>query len=103
MITAIVRYQLPATIDRSACEAHFKTIAGNFGDVPGLIRKQFMWSETGVAGGVYQWGNVESAKSFYQGPWLSGILQRYGHYPQIDYFVTMAITDNPGGHITIPE
>ncbi len=101
MITAIVRYQLPATINRDACRAHFIKISEGFGDAEGLIRKQFIWSENGTAGGVYQWKTIEHAKAFYQGPWLDGILERYATYPQIEYFTTFAITDNPGGIVTI--
>ena len=63
----------------------------------GLIRKQFMWGENGIAGGVYQWESLADAKAFYQGPWLDGILARYGVYPEIEYFVTFAVTENPGG------
>jgi hypothetical protein len=103
MITAIVRYQLPPNISRVACEAHFHKISKDFGAVNGLIRKQFIWNEGGTAGGVYQWENIEAAKIFYQGPWLNGILERYGMYPEIEYFNTVAITDNPGGLVTIPE
>jgi hypothetical protein len=103
MITAIVRYQLPASIGRDACREHFIKISKGFGDAEGLIRKQFIWSETGTAGGVYQWQTVEQAKRFYQGPWLDGILERYGVYPSIEYFTTFAITDNPGGRVTIPD
>ncbi len=102
MITAIVRYRLPATIGREASRAHFEAIAPGFGEVPGLIRKQFIWSETGLAGGVYQWADLADAKRFYQGPWLDGILARYGTYPDIEYFETVAITDNPGGVVTRP-
>jgi hypothetical protein len=101
MITAIVRYQLPASIGKDECRAHFTKIAHGFGDAEGLIRKQFIWSETGAAGGVYQWTSIEFAKRFYQGPWLDGILSRYGVYPSIEYFTTFAVTDNPGGHVTL--
>ena len=55
MITATVRYQLPAHIDYAACRAHFHNIAPGFGHVKGLISKHFIWSENGWAGGVYQW------------------------------------------------
>jgi len=103
MITVIVRYRLPAAIGRESCRAHFETIAAGFGAAPGLIRKQFIWSETGVAGGVYQWRDLDAAKRFYQGPWLDGILARYGTYPDIEYFETVAITDNPGGVVTLPD
>lgn len=103
MITAIVRYRLPAEIGREECRAHFLKIAPGFGSVPGLIRKQFIWSETGIAGGVYQWSDIQAAKAFYSGPWREGILNRYGTHPEIDYFTTFAITDNPGGLVSIPE
>ena len=72
MITAIVLYQLPPHIDLAACAAHFRSIAPGFGDVPGLIRKQFI----------------------YAGPWLDGIRERYGMDPQIRFFETACITDN---------
>jgi hypothetical protein len=103
MITAIVRYKLPASIGREACREHFKKIAGSFGEAKGLIRKQFIWNESGTAGGVYQWLTIEDAKRFYQGPWLDGILERYNMYPQIEYFTTFAITENPGGKVTVPD
>jgi hypothetical protein len=101
VITAIVRYKLPASIDREDCRRHFHKIARGFGDAKGLVRKQFMWNENGTAGGVYQWETIEDAKRFYQGPWLNGILERYGNYPEIEYFTTFAITDNPGGRVTL--
>jgi hypothetical protein len=103
MITAIVRYKLPATISRNECREHFKKIAEGFGNAKGLIRKQFIWSENGTAGGVYQWETIEDAKRFYQGPWLDGILERYAMYPEIEYFTTFVITDNPGGVVTVLE
>jgi hypothetical protein len=103
MITAIVRYELPATIGRDACRDHFLKISAGFGEVDGLIRKQFIWNENGTAGGVYLWRSIEDAKRFYRSSWLDGILERYGMYPDIQYFETFAITDNPGGVVTIPD
>ncbi|WMT76463.1 hypothetical protein [Bradyrhizobium sp. Ash2021] len=100
MITAIVRYQLPASIGKEECRAHFLRIAINFGEVKGLIRKQFIWNESGTAGGVYQWETIDDARRFYQGPWLAGILSRYSNYPAIEYFTTFALTENPGGVVT---
>ena len=94
MITAIVTYKLPPTINRDDCARHFEKITKNFQDVPGLHRKQFIWNESGEAGGVYLWEDIASARAFYSGPWLNGIIERYGMYPEISYFDTMAITDN---------
>ena len=93
MITAIVRYQLPASIKRADCVAHFHKIAPGFGGVKGLIAKQFIWAENGTAGGVYQWDTIEDARAFYTGPWLDGIVERYGNYPKIEYFTTFAVCD----------
>src|SRR6266576_182487 len=55
MITAIVQYKLPPSIDLKACAEHFRNIAPGFRTVPGLIRKQFIYAEDGWAGGVYLW------------------------------------------------
>jgi hypothetical protein len=57
---------------------------------------RFIWSENGIAGGVYQWETLADAKAFYQGPWLDGILSRYGVYPEIEYFVTFAVAEQSG-------
>lgn len=103
MITAIVRYKLPASIKRADCLAHFHKIAPNFGGFKGLIRKQFIWSEDGTAGGVYQWATIADAKAFYQGSWLDGIIERYGSYPTVEYFVTFAVYDAQTDKVTYTE
>lgn len=103
VITAIVRYRLPAAIGRAECRAHFARIAPGFGEVPGLIEKQFIWSERGTAGGVYRWHTLADAKRFYEGPWLDGILERYGTYPDIEYFTTVAVTDHDRGTVLVDE
>jgi hypothetical protein len=102
MITAIVRYTLPPEIGTTECRAHFLKIAPGFRTIPGLIRKQFIWSDGGIAGGVYQWDSRASAEAFYQGPWLEGIIARYGNAPLIDYFETFAVTDNLSVDVIVP-
>ena len=94
MITAIVQYKLPPSIDLKACAEHFRNIAPGFRAVPGLIRKQFIYAEDGWAGGVYLWESRADAEAFYTGPWLQGIRERYGMDPQIKYFHTACVTDN---------
>ena len=66
MITATVRYKLPAHIDKDACRAHFHKIAPGFREAKGLISKHFIWSESGWASGVYQWRSLEDAKAFFE-------------------------------------
>ena len=103
MITATVRYQLPAHIDYDACLAHFSKIAPGFREAKGLISKHFIWSESGWAGGVYQWQSIEDARAFYSGPWLAGIVERYGMQPQIEYYTVFAVTDNARGTVEVLE
>lgn len=42
-----------------------------FRAVKGLISKHFIWSESGWAGGVYQWERLEDAQALYGGAWLA--------------------------------
>jgi hypothetical protein len=103
MITTIVRYRLPRHIDRAACRDHFQMIAPGFRKAKGLISKHFIWSERGIAGGVYQWESVKDAKAFYGGPWRKGIVERYGMEPEIEYFTVFCLTDNAAGEVRILE
>ena len=101
MIIATVRYKLPQQIDHAACREHFHRIAPGFREAKGLISKHFIWSESGWAGGVYQWERLEDAKAFYSGPWLEGIVQRYGMEPLIDFYEVFAVTDNARGTVDL--
>ena len=103
MITVIVQYRLPSSIDLAACAAHFRKIAPEFREVPGLVRKQFIYAEDGWAGGVYLWESREQAEAFYSGPWLDGIRERYGMDPQIKFFETACVTDNSVEAVLLPE
>src|ERR1700733_387137 len=93
MATSIVQYKLPPSIGRLECGDHFRKIAGGFSEARGL-RKQFIWNENGAAGGVYQRETVEDGKRFYQAPWLNGFRQRYGQYPEVEYFNTLVVAEN---------
>jgi hypothetical protein len=100
MITAIVLYDLPPSIGLSECRAHFTRIAPDFVAVPGFVRKQFICSSDGrVAGGVYMWESRAAAERFYNGPWRSGIIERYGNAPRIQYFETVALADKATGYV----
>jgi len=99
MITAIVLYELPPAIGLEECRAHFTGIAADFMNVPGFLRKQFICSSDGrTAGGVYMWENQAAAERFYAGPWLNGIMERYGNAPEIRYFETVALADKASGY-----
>jgi hypothetical protein len=101
MITAIVEYTLPPSIGRQECLAHFSAIAPGFREIPGFLRKHFLYSDAGVGGGVYLWESREDAERFYSGPWLDGIRSRYGVDPKITYFETLVICDVAAPEIRI--
>jgi hypothetical protein len=103
MITAIVQYRLPPTIDLAACAEHFRRTAPGFRQVPGLIRKQFIYADDGWAGGVYLWQSRADGEAFYPGPWLEGIRERYGMDPEIRYFHTAEMTDNSVAAVLLPD
>jgi len=103
MITATVRYKLPPHIDYAGCREQFQKTAPAFREVKGLISKHAIWSDSGWAGGVYQWERVEDAKAFYTGTWLDGIVQRYGVKPQIEFYEVLAVTDNARGKVELNQ
>jgi AraC-like DNA-binding protein len=103
MITATVRYKLPPHIDYARCRELFHKMAPDFRDVKGLISKHSIWSDSGWAGGVYQWERVEDAKAFYAGPWHDGIVQRCGMKPQIEFYEVLAVTDNASGEVALDQ
>lgn len=99
MISAIVLYDLPTEIGLEQCRAHFIQIAPDFMSVRGFVRKQFICSSDGrIAGGVYMWESRAAAEQFYNGPWRSGIIKRYGNAPRIQYFETVALADKASGY-----
>jgi hypothetical protein len=98
MITALVIYDMPDSIDRAQCMAHYRKIAPGFLEAPGFVRKQFIYGVDGkIAGGAYMWETLEHAKAFYSGPWVEGIRARYGNEPKITYFETFAVADRNEG------
>jgi hypothetical protein len=41
----------------------------------------------------------EAARAFYGGPWLQGIIERYGMEPDIHFYEVFALTDNARGTV----
>ena len=99
MITAIVRYRLPSEIGRSECQPTTEDCAG-FGGA-GAYQEAVHLGCPRHAGAPGT--DIESARRFYSGPWLDGIRARYGTDPEIEYFETLVILDNPGGVVTLPS
>ena len=102
MITAVVRFKLPADVTLASATELFKGSAPKYQNLPGLVRKYYLRSEDGrTAGGVYLWESRAQAEKVYNAEWRERVSELYGNAPQVTYFDTPVIVDNSaGGAIT---
>ena len=100
MHTAIVTIPLPPDLTREQYAAYTSEIAARFQGVPGLVRKNFLFSrEAGLGGGVYTWTDRAEGERFYAGVWRDNIVNRFGVEPKIEWFYSPVIVDNEAGKI----
>lgn len=96
MITAIVRFKLPAGTDPAEA---FRNSAPRYQGILGLIRKYYIHdAEKQVGGGCYLWESRDAAQRFYNADWRKRIAELYGD-PEVSYFETPVIVDNATGRI----
>jgi hypothetical protein len=70
MITAVVTFKLPPEMSREKWQENIKQASARFQNVPGLIRKQFLYNDNGIGGGVYLWETREAAENcYFKSPW----------------------------------
>src|SRR5438045_19492 len=93
MITAVVRFKLPADVTLAAATELFKGSAPKYQKLPGLVRKYYLYGE-GQGGGVYLWKSRADAEKVYTAEWRRMIADRYGAEPEITFFSTPVIVDN---------
>ena len=104
MITAVVQFPLPKGTTRSDAAEMFKQAAPKYREVPGLMRKYFLFDEDApIGGGVYLWENREAANKVYSPEWRQMVADRYGAEPTITYFDTLLVVDNLVGEISGDE
>src|SRR3954465_15458616 len=96
MITAVVRFKLPADVTLAAATELFKGSAPKYQNLPGLVRKYYLYGE-GTGGGVYLWKSRADAEKVYTAEWRRMIADRYGAEPEITFFESPAIVDNERG------
>ena len=98
MITAIVRFKLPASFDAAKTAEVFQNSAPRYQGLAGLVRKYYLYdAENGTGGGCYLWESREAAERVYNAEWRQMITERYGAPPEISFFETPVIVDNTLG------
>jgi hypothetical protein len=98
MITAIVRFKLPATLDSAGAAELFRNSAPKYRGLSGLIRKYYLFdAESRTGGGCYLWESREAAERVYTAEWRQMIAGRYGAPPEISFFETPVVVDNTLG------
>lgn len=102
MITAVVTFKLPPGVTRDRWLEDMKAVSLRYQNVPGLIRKQFLYNERGIGGGVYLWETREAAEACYRGPWRENVRKSSGgNEPDIAWFDTQIVVDNESRQIKI--
>jgi hypothetical protein len=98
MITAIVRFKLPPTVDAAAAAELFRGSAPKYQGLTGLIRKYYLFdAESRTGGGCYLWESREAAERVYNADWRQMIADRYGVPPEISFYETPVVVDNTLG------
>jgi hypothetical protein len=98
MITAIVRFKLPPTVDAARVAELFQGSAPKYQGLAGLIRKYYLFdAESRTGGGCYLWESREAAERFYNVEWRQMIADRYGAPPEISFYETPVVVDNTLG------
>jgi hypothetical protein len=98
MITAFVRFKLPANIDAAKVAELFQGSAPKYRGLEGLVRKYYLFdAESRTGGGCYLWESREAAERVYTAEWRQMIADRYGTAPEISFFETPVIVDNTLG------
>ena len=101
MITAVVTFRLPPEMSREKWQENIKQVSTRFQNVPGLIRKQFLYNEKGIGGGVYLWETRAAAENcYFKSPWGESVRKASGgNEPEIAWFETGVVVDNESHQI----
>ena len=100
MITAVVNFDLPHDITLADAAERFRGTAPKYRDVPGLIRKHYLFNEDlHKGGGAYVFETREQAEALFDDVWIARIKDTYGAAPTITYFETPVVVDNVAGKI----
>ncbi len=99
MITLIVTFPLSAEIDLARVSEMYKETAPKYREVPGLIRKHYVFNaEEHRGGAAYLFEDPASVDAFLTEEFVAYVTDRYGP-PSVQRFVTPVVVDNEAGAI----
>ena len=91
-MAAVVTIPTPPGATRAQLEGGFAKSVPLYQNAPGLVRKYFTISETGVFGGIYLWDSAAAAKAYYNDAWHARVLKTYGKPGTVTFYdVPLAI------------
>jgi hypothetical protein len=95
MITEFVTFALPKGMSREQLVENYKQTAPKWRQNPDLIRKNYLFDQSGrLGGGVYLWKTMAAAKRWHDEAWRKKVVELYGSEPNIRYFETPIVVDN---------
>ena len=100
MITTITEFAMPEPITLEEAKQIFSSTAPTYREVPGLLRKTYLFSEDGkTMGGVYFWTSRQAAEAMYTPEWRAFVKEKYDTEPRVTYFESPVVVDNVAGEI----
>ena len=94
MIIAIVTFEIDKELNDTVLKEKFLETSPLHKDTPGLIRKNYICDTSkNLAGGVYCFENLESAKSWFDEDRVKWITERFSA-PDIKFYENPVIVDN---------
>jgi hypothetical protein len=100
----ITRFALPHDVPTETIKNAFREVAPQFKHPPGLLRKYFLISQDGEAGGgVYLWSSMEEARTFSENVLRRMIKEKFQVEPSIEYYDAPVVVDNVTSEIISNE
>ncbi|MBI4291409.1 MAG: YdhR family protein [Betaproteobacteria bacterium] len=101
MIIALVTYKMPPKLPLADVERRCAESAQRFRQLPGLVRKNYLYDPaTGTGGGSYLWETRAAAEAYYDAAWFERMTAMLGNTPTVQYFESPLQVDNAAGSIT---
>ena len=100
MILELVLFKFPPGLSAAAEREAARATVARWRANPDLVRKHYIRSDDGRAGGVYIWPSKAAAQAAHDAAWCASVEQRTGSPPTFQYFELTMLLDNEAGTVT---